>query len=103
MIMPLPVFKDPNKNLMLLQTNWAQQLNPIIQSPINGNVILKSIALKTGLNVINHLLGRDLQGWIPVRRRAEAQIWDTQDSNPNPQLTLYLNSSADATVDLVVF
>ena len=88
---------------MLLQTNWSSTLNPIIQNPANAGVILKSIALKAGLNVINHKLGANLQGWSLVRQRAQASVWDTQDSNPNTQLTLYLNSSADVTVDVEVF
>jgi len=88
---------------MLLQTNWAQQLNPIIQDPMSNNVILKNVVLTTGLNVINHKLGRNLQGWVLVRQRASASIFDAQDSNPNTALTLYLNSNANVTVDIMVF
>ena len=90
-------------NLPQMQTTWASQLDPIIANPIvNGNM-LKNISLVAGSNTISHLLGRRLAGWIPTRVRAAATIYDTQDSNQTPQLTLTLISSAAVVVDLMVF
>lgn len=86
-----------------MQTTWASQLNPIIANPTVNNFILKNVALKTGINVINHKLGRNLQGWKSTRIRASATFYDDQDNNPTPNLTLVLVSSADVTVDLEVF
>lgn len=89
--------------LELMQTQWAQQLNPIIANPTVNNLILKNVSLTTGTNVINHKLGRNLQGWKPTRIRASATFYDQQDTNQTPQLTLVLISSADVIVDLEVF
>ena len=86
-----------------MQTNWAQQLNPVIQNPSLKSLILPSIQLVTGSNTINHLLGRKLQGWRIVRQRALASIFDTQDSNTMPSLTLQLTSSAPVVCDIEVF
>jgi hypothetical protein len=99
----LPIFQTSSKDLSLLQTNWAQQLNPIIEKPTNQSNILKSVSLTTGTNVINHLLGRTLQGWKIVRQRALATIYDNQDNNQSPQITLFLVSSANVSIDLEVF
>lgn len=85
------------------QSQWASQLDPIIANPTTNPGILKSISLATGSNAVNHLLGRNLQGWKIIRQRAAASIYDTQDSNPTPQLTLVLVSTAPVVIDLEVF
>lgn len=101
--MSLPIFKTDDKDISLLQTNWAQQLNPVIEFPPNKGTILKSVHLVTGANIINHKLGRNLQGWYIVRQRSAASVYDTQDNNQMSNLTLYLTSSANVIVDILVF
>lgn len=87
----------------MAQTTWAQALDPIIANPMTNPSILKNVSLVAGTNVIDHKLGRRLQGWNSVRVRSAASIFDQQDSNQTPQLTLILVSSADVVVDLMVF
>ncbi len=101
--MSLPIFKTEDKDLMMLQTKWSSQINPVINSPTNNGSILQNVTLSTGANIINHLLGRKLQGWQIIRQRASASIYDTQDTNQMPTLTLLLTSSATVVVDLYVF
>jgi len=101
--MKLPIFKDDNKNLMLLQNLWSALINPFLSAPELNTTFLQNIALVSGANSVNHKLGRKLQGWYVVRLRGAATIYDTQDKNNNPELTLSLVSSASVTVDLVVF
>jgi hypothetical protein len=87
-----------------MTTRWAAILNPILSNPTLDSSLLQNIILTTGNNVINHKLGRPLQGWHPVRFHGSfAQLYDTQDTNQTPQLTLNLNASAGVTIDLVVF
>lgn len=90
-------------NWNLGQDQWSAILNPIIKNPMNQMSILKSISLVTGTNVINHKLGRPLQGWIPTRVRAAATFYDQQDTNETPDLTLILVSSGNVVIDLSVF
>lgn len=87
----------------MMQTTWAQALDPVIANPLNSVLILKNQVLATGANVVNHKLGRKLEGWFLIRQRAAASIYDTQDTNQMPQLTLTLESSADVVVDIGVF
>ena len=101
--MRLPQFQSDDVTMQLLQNKWAAILNPIIANPATNASILKNVQLLTGLNTIPHLLGKELQGWVVVRQRAAANIYDTQDTNQMPRLTLLLNASAPVTVDLMVF
>lgn len=99
----LPQFQDDDRTFQLMQNQWASILNPVINNPANQSILLKSVALVTGDNTINHLLGRKLQGWKVVRQRSSATLYDKQDANQMPNLTLVLNASANVTVDLEVF
>lgn len=101
--MSLPIFQSDSQALTLLQTNWASLINPVLNLPTNNGHLLKNVALQSGSNVINHLLGKKLQGWFTVRVRASATFYDLQDSNPTPALTLVLEASANVVVDLFVF
>lgn len=85
-------------------TKWASILNPLLKNPALDSLILENVTLVTGSNVINHKLGRPLQGFKVTRMRSNfAEIYDTQDSNQMPQLTLNLNASAGVVIDLEVF
>ena len=88
----------------LLQTKWASALNPVLKNPIVNGVLSQQITLTTGNNIVNHRLGRPLTGWYITRMRGVfAQVYDTQDSNQTPELTLLLNSSGNVVVDLFCF
>jgi hypothetical protein len=99
----LPIFNSDVPQLSLLQTQWANQLNPVLSfAPVNG-LLLKNVSLLSGDNKVNHLLGRKLQGWMLTRVRSSAVVYDKQDSNQMPALTLALNASAPVVVDIWVF
>ncbi len=90
--------------LDLMQTQWASALNPVLKNQVVNGALLQSVALTTGNNTINHKLGVKLTGWFITRMRGSfVQVYDTQDSNQTPELTLLLNSSGNCVVDLYVF
>lgn len=100
----LPITQSDVVELVQMQTKWAGLLNPLLAQPSAQQLILTNVKLAVGQNVVAHTLGRKLRGWIPVRvRGTAAQLYDLQDANQHPELTLILNSSAAVTVDLVVF
>jgi hypothetical protein len=95
----LPQKQTPDQ----MSTKWAAILNPVLQNPLNQASILKNISLSAGANIVPHMLGAALQGWYIIRQRAPSQIYDTQDSNPTPAITLTLQASTPVVVDLAVF
>lgn len=102
--MKLPIFQSELKDLNMMQTRWAAIIEPPLSLPTNNGMILQNVILASGDNTINHLLGRKLQGWYPVRFNGGwAQLYDKQDTNTQSKLTLILNASAGVTVDLFVF
>ena len=101
--MKLPIFHTGDKDFLQLQTRWAAIINPYLSEAFLNGQLLTKVALVTGSNTISHKLGRPLQGWVPVRIRASATFYDTQDTNTTPEITLQLHSSANVTVDLYVF
>lgn len=102
--MKLQIFHTEDKDFQLMQTAWASILEPVLRLPVNSGTILKSIELTIGANVINHRLGRKLQGWIVVGMHdAYSNLYDMQNTNQMPDKTLILNSSAATSIDLLVF
>lgn len=108
--MSLPIYQPGNglaglqQSFSLMQTGWSQQINPVITQPWNSGLLLKNVALVSGSNTVNHLLAKKLTGWVAVRFHGSwANIYDTQDSNQTPNLTLILVSSGIVIVDLWVF
>lgn len=99
----LPQFQSDDRNFQLMQNSWGSILNPLVANPTLKNLVLENILLVMGSNVINHKLGRKLQGWKVVRQRSAASLYDTQDSNLSPDLTLVLVSDANVSVNLEVF
>lgn len=99
----LSIFKNDDKDFQLMQTSWSALLNSLLRKPQSTSIILKDVPLAIGDNVINHKLGRKLQGWQIIRLRSAATIFDKQDENQMQILTLVLNASAAVVVDIEVF
>jgi len=101
--MALTIFQSQDPSVGLLQTSWANQINPLLSNPANSSIILKNVKLVTGSNTINTTLGKTLTGWIIIRQRSAASIYDDQDNNQKPTLSLVLVSSAPTVIDLEVY
>lgn len=89
--------------LSMMANTWASALDPVLNNPLVKGSLLNNISLINGTTVVNHKLGRKLQGWIVVGIDGAAAIYDNQASNQTPQLTLSLTSNAAVTVNLWVF
>ena len=102
--MGLPIILSPSQQMTNMQTLWSQQLNPVLSNEVVNGRLIRNLQLSMGSNVINHGLGRNLVGWFVTRvRSSPVTLYDTQDSNQLQALTLNLNASAAANVDLWVF
>lgn len=87
-----------------LQQNIVDAFTPMVEKTQNDSLVLQNVQLRAAQNnAVNHTLGRNLQGWKLTRQRTQSQIWDTQDLNKSPNLSLWLSCSVDVTVDLEVF
>lgn len=86
-----------------MQTIWKSDLDPVIASPLWQGRQVDDVKLLVGANTINHGLGRKLQGWFPVLKSNAADISDLQMTNPIPDKTLQLVSTATVTVSLWVY
>lgn len=98
--MSLPTFKSSDTSFMLMQSLWSSQLNPVLGNPITNPTLLFNIDLKSGSNVVNHMLGATPVGWFIVDTTAPATIYR---SAPFNKLTLTLTSSMACTVSIGVF
>ncbi len=91
---------SPNLSWDLANPKWAASLNPIIANPLSSGSILKNVILINGETVINHGLGRLMQGWIITDINGVATIYRSQPLNSS---TISLTSSAVVTVSIEVF
>lgn len=86
----------------MAQTQWAQQLDPVVSNPlVQGRLLTTSLV--NGTTIVNHKLGRKLQGWFIVGINGIASIYDNQATNQTPQLTLSLTSNAAVSCSIWVF
>ena|SRR6185312_11145768 len=99
----IPKVQTTDRNINQLQQNVSTALKPMTSNIQTQGIILQGVPLKSGSNTINTGLNRNLSGWQIIRKRADADIHDDQDNNPNQKQTLILVSSADVSVDLYVF
>lgn len=80
-----------------------QQLQGLFSGLSSSPIALTGVALVAGrVNMVKTGLTKPLVGWSLTRLRAQATVWDTQDSNGN-EAYLALWCSANVTVDLEVF
>jgi hypothetical protein len=87
----------------LANPKWAAGLNPVLGNPLVNGRLINSVDVVNGVNVINHGLGRSLQGYFVIMNNAPVTFYDSQATNPRPSLTLILNASGAATISLYVF
>lgn len=98
--MSLPILQSPYSEMTMLQTRWKAELDPLLKNPALEGIILPAVSLSSGVNVVNHRLGRKQQGWMVTDRNGVATIYK---SAPFNALTLVLTVSAPVIVDLYVF
>lgn len=81
-------------------TRWKALLDPLLANPLNSVNILENQALVNGVTVINHKLGRKMEGWFITDINGAATIFRSASFNSQ---TLTLTSNAAVTINLAVF
>lgn len=103
---------DPTINR--IQDNITTATRPIaslVANPASTPNLLTQVQLlaspgtSSGYNEVKHMLGKALTGWQVVRWHGGwAQVYDQQDNNIlSPTSLLYLVTSANVTIDILVF
>jgi hypothetical protein len=101
--MPTPFRKInvPDQNLMRVQDAVAESLSSILRVPIlNSNRV--DASLTTTLTEVAHGLGRDVQGWIIVRKDNGSDVWEPSESI-TPKKTVRLQAAAPVNVSILFF
>lgn len=92
------------QNVNKFQENVDVYLSQITAPFLLDGRLLENVQLLTGApNLIEHKLGRKPLGFLVVRKRAQADVWDNQDANVFKDRSIDLRSSANVTVDIYVF
>jgi hypothetical protein len=79
---------------------WAQVLSPVINNPTNNIQIISNYHFITGINILNHGLGRLMLGWFVIDPQGLGTLFR---SSPLNSKTLTLTSSADFIASIGVF
>lgn len=103
MIPPFRRVRTQNAEVSSLQDATEAVLKQIRNRQIIDGRLIEGVTIETVETVVDHKLGRALRGWIVVRQGADARIWDQQDDNARPELSLVLVASASVKVSLWVF
>lgn len=91
--------KTSTNDVMQLQNQVEQVLNPITKKEILDGVLLKDIIVTTAGIDVEHALLRQPLGWILVDNQADATVYRTFWSDR----ILTLSSSATTTISIWVF
>lgn len=84
-----------------MQTQWGQQLNPIVANPILQGVLITAIVLDPGKpKDIPTTLNRMQQGWFIVDILSDTNVWRTEPFTTN---TLTLQATNETTISIWVF
>lgn len=98
--MAVTLIRSDDQSFNLFQTKLKADLDPVLANLLVQGSLITNVNLIAGVNVINHLLGRQQQGWILADQTAVSNIYR---SAPFNDKTLALNASAPVQVNLWVF
>lgn len=83
-----------------LATRWKSILDPLLANPTNGLLILPPINLISGVTIVNHMLGRQQQGWIQLDVNAYVIYFRSQPFNDK---TITFTANTAATIIIGVY
>ena len=98
--------KEPLKPLYItqLQDNIDLALTEIQNTGFQNGVFVVVPLVAGGVdNIVNHGLGRSVQGWTVVDKNANADVWQSTATNNFKDKQILLRASAAVTVKLYIF
>lgn len=94
---------SPDEILNRVQDEVSNAISQLLRTELLDGRLIQNVVLTAGENSVEHKLDRAPIGWVVTRKRANSEVWDSQDDNTRPNRFLTLNASADVTVDIWVF
>ena len=96
-----------SKHINTVQDNVSTWANQVTGKDILDRSIIDKVKLRpSGINYVQHGLGRPVQGWAIARTYGTGtyvNVWDVQDASKSPNLQLLLMASATGTFKIEVF
>lgn len=87
-------------DVAVLQDRLQEFFAQFIGNPLLNGVLLTNVSLPAATATrVEHKLGRPHIGWIVVKKNANSDIWESQDTKSFVKLT----AEADVVVDLWIF
>lgn len=100
----MKLVQSGDRIIQQFQTNVNEVLNPMERNVLLQGTFINNVQLDSAkTNIIPLGLNKVFSGYLITKLNANSVIWDTQVDNNTPNQTLYLNCSADCTVNLYVF
>lgn len=103
MLKKLITFYTKNEEINRIVNNFDNAISPVLSNPFLDYSLITNVSLTTGDNLVDHKLSRAPVGWVVVRKRSSANLYDKQDTNTTPTKTYVINSDAAVTVDIYFF
>jgi len=93
-------FRQDEQSFSSLKDNLANIISEL-QTDVNSGRVIEDITLSSGsVTEVGHTLGRTPQGFIVVRKDANADVWES--SSPD-NVSFFLTSDTSVTISIFVF
>lgn len=94
------LFKSGDQSFDLFQSRLKAEVDPVLSNLLIQGSQLPNISITSGVNVINHKLGRRQLGWVVTDINAAISIFRSQPFNDK---TLTLTSNGACQLSLWVY
>ena len=106
-MIPFHRITSPTPDLNDVQLNIERFVEQLYKNPLTNAIMLSQVKIITGDNLINHGLGRNIIGIFPgvstTSIPALKQISTFQGMKIDRSINFGLNSTSNATIDILVF
>lgn len=93
----------PEETVNRVQSNIHTAIRPLLNLPFADGVHKKDVAITTSDTLVDHGLGRNMEGYIITKQDADTSIFVSNTSNDIPQFQVILKAGATVTADIFFF
>ena len=93
----------PEETVNRVQSNIHTAIRPLLRLPFADGVHKKDVSITTSDTLVNHGLGRNMEGYIITKQNADTSIYVSNTSNGLTQYQPSLKAGASVTADIFFF